>query len=48
GMTYDGSAAIGKWARLKVPTGRQLPPAQPLFKKLDTEVIAEELARLEQ
>ena len=48
GMTYDGSAAIGTWARSEIPVGRQLPPAQPLFKKLDTVVIEEELARLGQ
>ncbi|MFK7801958.1 MAG: methionine--tRNA ligase [Anaerolineae bacterium] len=46
GMTYDGSAAIGTWARSEIPVGRQLPPAKPLFKKLDTAVIEEELALL--
>ena len=45
-MTYDGSAAIGTWSRSEIPAGRQLPPAQPMFKKLDSEVIADELALL--
>ena len=45
-MTYDGSAAIGTWSRSEISAGRQLPPAQPLFKKLDSEVIADELALL--
>ena len=46
GMTYDGSAAVGRWARNVIPAGRQLPKAQPLFKKLDPEVAEQELARL--
>jgi len=46
GMTYDGSNAIGRWERSEIPVGRQLPPAKPLFKKLDNSVIEDELARL--
>ncbi len=46
GMTYDGSAAIGTWARSEIPAGRQLPPAKPLFKKLDESVVEDEMSRL--
>ena len=46
GMTYDSSAAIGAWERSDIPVGRQLPPAKPLFKKLDESVIEDEMARL--
>lgn len=45
-LIYDGSAAAGKWERSKVPAGRQLPPPTPLFKKLDSSVAEDELARL--
>ncbi len=48
GMTYDGSSAVGVWARSEIPVGRQLPKAKPLFKKLDPSVAEEELARLSQ
>ena len=46
GMTYDDSAAVGRWARTEIPVGRQLPKAKPLFKKLDPEIAEAELARL--
>ena len=46
-LIYDGSVATGKWERTQVPAGRQLPQPTPLFKKLDSSVAAEELARLE-
>lgn len=48
GMTYDGSAAIGTWSRSEIPSGRQLPTPQPLFKKLDDSIIEDELGRLGQ
>ncbi len=45
-LTYDGAAAVGTWQRTDIPIGRPLPKPQPLFKKLDTAVANEELARL--
>jgi methionyl-tRNA synthetase len=45
-LTYDPAPAIGRWARVEVPAGRQLPKPLAMFKKLDAEVVAEELARL--
>ena len=45
-LTYDGSAAVGKWQHQSVPIGRQMPKPKPLFKKLDPAVAEEELARL--
>lgn len=45
-LTYDGEAAIGRWERVEIPLGRTLPKPNPLFKRLEPEVAAEELARL--
>lgn len=45
-LTYDGEGAIGAWRRSGVPAGRELPPPQPLFKKLDPSVVEDEIARL--
>jgi len=45
-LTYDGATAVGRWERAYVPAGRQLPPPQPLFKKLEPEQIEQERARL--
>ncbi|MEZ4515620.1 MAG: hypothetical protein R3C44_01880 [Chloroflexota bacterium] len=45
-LTYDPAASIGRWERVDIPSGRQLPQPIPLFKKLDAEIIADELARL--
>jgi methionyl-tRNA synthetase len=45
-LTYDGSAAVGRWARTTIPAGRQLPKPLPMFKKLEPEVAEAELARL--
>jgi methionyl-tRNA synthetase len=45
-LTYDGSQAIGRWERAKIPAGRSLPEPAPLFKKLDESVAEDELARL--
>jgi methionyl-tRNA synthetase len=46
GLTYDAETAVGEWKRVAIPVGRQLPKPVPLFKKLDTAVAEEELARL--
>jgi methionyl-tRNA synthetase len=42
--TYDGAA---RWASAPLRTGVPLAPPTPLFTKLDTSVVEEELARLE-
>lgn len=36
----------GRWAPSELPAGRQLNPPQPLFRKLDESIIAEELERM--
>ncbi len=45
-LTYDPDGAVGKWQREEIPAGRSLPKPKPLFKKLDDQVVADELARL--
>ena len=45
-LTYDDQGAVGRWQRAEIPAGRQLPPPAPLFKKLEADVVADELARL--
>ena len=45
-LTYDGAAAAGRWERATIPAGRQLPPPQPLFKKLEPELAEQERLRL--
>lgn len=45
-LTYDSGPAIGRWERSEIPAGRQLPKPLPLFKKLEPELAAEEIARL--
>ena len=46
-LTYVHGAAVGKWERTEIPAGRLLPPPATLFRKLEPEVAAEELARLQ-
>jgi methionyl-tRNA synthetase len=45
-LTYDGATAAGRWVRTEIPAGRRLPKPQPLFKKLEPELAAQELQRL--
>jgi methionyl-tRNA synthetase len=45
-LRYDSSPAQGTWAPARLPAGRPLQKPQPLFKKLDDDVIEEELARM--
>ncbi|MGH2537262.1 MAG: methionine--tRNA ligase [Candidatus Promineifilaceae bacterium] len=45
-LTYDPAGAAGRWSASPIPAGRALGPARPLFKKLDDELAADELARL--
>jgi methionyl-tRNA synthetase len=46
-LTGDYSKREGRWEPSKLRPGQKLLPPQPLFKKLDESVVAEELARLE-
>jgi methionyl-tRNA synthetase len=46
-LRYDDSQAAGAWAFEILPQGRVLQKPEPLFKKLEDSVIADELARLE-
>jgi methionyl-tRNA synthetase len=45
-LCYDGSGATGRWQASELPPGQVLRQPEPLFKKLDEEVVQEELARL--
>jgi methionyl-tRNA synthetase len=45
-LTYDSEGATGAWSRTAIPAGRELPPPQPLFKKLDPSVAEDEITRL--
>lgn len=45
-LEYDGAGANGSWSRIEIPAGRRLPKPEPLFKRLDKEVVEYELGRL--
>ena len=45
-LCYDSSGATGRWQASELPPGQGLRQPEPLFKKLDEEVVQEELARL--
>ncbi len=45
-LRYDGDPASGEWTFARLPVGRPLEKPRPLFKKLDPEVVEEELARM--
>ncbi len=45
-LTYNGTAAVGKWERVGVEIGRSLPKPTPLFKRLEPDVVADEIGRL--
>ncbi|WP_374685838.1 methionine--tRNA ligase [Promineifilum sp.] len=45
-LTYEGGQAVGRWQRAPIPAGRQLPKPRPLFKKLEAELVEQELQRL--
>lgn len=47
-LTGDYSGWVGRWQPSSLPIGQELREPQPLFKKLDESIIAEELARMEQ
>jgi methionyl-tRNA synthetase len=46
-LTGDYRQAEGRWAPSQLPAARPLAAPRPLFRKLDTAVVDEELARLE-
>ncbi len=48
GLTGDYTDWVGYWQPGSLPVGQALREPQPLFKKLDESVIAEELARMEE
>lgn len=45
-LRYDASAATGRWEASQLPPGQRLQKPEPLFRKLDEGIIAEERARL--
>ncbi len=45
-LTYVDNSAAEQWHRSTIPAGRKLAKPTPLFKRLDEEVIEQELARL--
>jgi methionyl-tRNA synthetase len=46
-LGFEGRVEDGGWSIARLSPGRQLAPPQPLFTKLDEEIVAEEDARLE-
>ena len=45
-LRYDGSALEGRWEPSRLPPGQVLGQVEPLFKKLEESIVAEEMARL--
>lgn len=45
-LCYDGSEAIGRWEPSQLQPGQPLRQPSPLFKKLEPELAAQEIARL--
>ena len=45
-LTYDASAAIGRWEKSRLPPGQVLQPPQPLFVKLDVDIVSQEREQL--
>ena len=45
-LRYDASELEGKWAPSELPPGQALRKPRPLFKKLGTEIIEQEIARM--
>ncbi len=46
-LTGDYASWVGRWQPADLPIGQALREPRPLFKKLDEQVIADELARME-
>lgn len=47
-LTGDYTHCIGKWTPSELPAGQSLPQPEALFKKLDDDVVDQELARMDQ
>ncbi len=47
-LTGDYAQWVGRWQPATLPIGQALQKPEPLFKKLDEQVVAEELARMEE
>jgi methionyl-tRNA synthetase len=47
-LVYDGSQAVGRWTLSQLSAGQALRQPQPLFRKLEPELIAQEVAHLGQ
>jgi methionyl-tRNA synthetase len=47
-LVYDGSNATGRWEASTLRPGTAIAPPEPLYKKLDDEIIEEERLRLHQ
>jgi len=45
-LCYDNSQAAGRWEPSQLPEGQPLRKPQPLFKKLEPELVEQEIARL--
>ncbi len=45
-LTYDGSAAAGRWEPSALPVGQEIRKPKPLYQKLDESVIEDERSRL--
>ena len=45
-LTYDASAALGRWKKSQLPPGQALQPPQPLFVKLDADIVSQEREQL--
>ncbi len=45
-LRYDPDGAAGRWEPSRLPAGQVLQPPQPLFRKLEEKIVAEERARL--
>lgn len=48
GLVYDGSKAIGRWAKSDLQPGQKLRQPSPLFVKLEPEIVEQERAHLGQ
>ncbi|MBW4438035.1 MAG: methionine--tRNA ligase [Pleurocapsa minor GSE-CHR-MK-17-07R] len=48
GLTYDGSAAVGKWKKRALPQGQALNEPKALYTKLDPDIVAQEKGYLGQ
>jgi methionyl-tRNA synthetase len=46
-LTGDYSKWTGRWEPSALPPGQKLAPPQPLFRKLEDSVVADELVRME-